>query len=58
MNIPTDSPIPDKALWRYGVISPLLHRDPNGLTRTGNALERGSRRRPHGSGPAVARSLC
>ena len=33
MSTPIDSPKPDKALWRYGVISPLLHRDANGLTQ-------------------------
>jgi transposase InsO family protein len=33
MSISTESSIPDKALWRYGVISPLLHQDPNGLTQ-------------------------
>lgn len=34
MTTKTDSPIQDKALWRYGVISPLLHRNANGLTQT------------------------
>lgn len=33
MKNPNDSPVQDKALWRYGVISPLLHRDANGLTQ-------------------------